>query len=238
MKNILVTGGTRGIGRAITILFAKNNYRVFIFYKKSKDIALQLTKEYGIIAYQVDVSDEKSVNNAIDNIIGDFKHIDVLINNAGISLNDNFNNISYEQWHSIIDCNLSSVFYSIKAVLPNMISRQQGKIINISSIWGIRGASCEAHYAASKAGIDAITRSLARELGPSNINVNSIACGIIDTDMNNIYSQEELYNFINELPLMRIGKSEEVAKLAYFIASEDASYITGQVICIDGGYTA
>lgn len=238
MKNVLITGGARGIGRAIAKLFAQNSFRVFIVYKESVLLAQELINEYGIISYQADVSDSVQITNVINDILSKFKHIDILINNAGISNNSIFYDISNEQWNSMIDNNLSSVFFTCKACIANMISRKSGKIINISSIWGSRGASCESHYAASKAGVEALTKSLARELGPSNINVNAVACGMIDTDMSKCFSEEEIKEFVSDLPIMRMGSPEEVAKLVFFLASEDANYITGQILHIDGGYTA
>ena len=238
MKNVLITGGTRGIGRATSELFAKNLHRVFIIYKDSGELARELEQKYGIIPYKADISNPNQVENVVSDIIEKFKHIDVLINNAGISENSLFNDISYKSWKNMLNTNLSSVFYTTKACVGNMISRKSGKIVNVSSIWGNRGASCESHYAASKAGVEAITKSLARELGPSNINVNAVACGMIDTDMTKCYSEDEIKQFVYDLPLMRIGKADDVAKLIYFLASEDSNYITGQIINIDGGYSA
>lgn len=238
MKNVLITGGTRGIGRATSELFAKNLHRVFIIYKDSDELARELEQKYGIIPYKADISKPIQVENVVNDIIEKFKHIDALINNAGISENSLFNDISYKSWENMLDTNLSSVFYTTKACVENMISRKSGKIVNVSSIWGNRGASCESHYAVSKAGVEALTKSLARELGPSNINVNAVACGMIDTDMTKCYTENEIKQFVYDLPLMRIGKAENVAKLIYFLASEDSNYITGQIINIDGGYSA
>lgn len=238
MKNVLITGGTRGIGRATSELFAKKSYRVFIIYKNSDELARDLEQKYGIIPYKADISNSSQVENVVSDIIEKFKHIDVLINNAGISESSLFNDISYKSWENMLNTNLGSVFYTTKACVGNMISRKSGKIVNVSSIWGNRGASCESHYAASKAGVEALTKSLARELGPSNINVNAVACGMIDTDMTKCYSKDEIKQFVYDLPLMRIGKSDDIAKLIYFLASEDSNYITGQIINIDGGYSA
>lgn len=238
MKNIVITGGTRGIGKALVYAFSGQGYRVFALYKNSDLEAHHIEKQYGAITYKVDITNYDEVCLIINDIIKKYKHIDVLINNAGISENSLFTDISLENWDKIISTNLSAVYNITKECIKNMVSRKYGKIINISSIWGSRGASCEAHYAASKAGVDALTRSLAVELGPSNINVNSIACGMIDTDMNSLYSKEEINDFISNLPIIRIGTPQDVSNLALFLASDEASYITGQVIYVDGGYTA
>ena len=190
---VLVTGASRGIGKAIAQSLAKNENKVIANYNKSEEQAKLLEKEFNNIEiYRADVSKREEVHNMIQDIIGKYGRIDVLINNAGISQEKMFSDVTDEDWNNMINTNLYSAFCTIQEVLPYMIAQKNGSIINISSIWGIVGASCESIYSVSKAGIDAITKSLAKELGPSGIRVNSIAPGIIDTDMNKNLKQQEI----------------------------------------------
>ena len=232
---VLVTGASRGIGKAIAQSLAKNENKVIANYNKSEEQAKLLEKEFNNIEiYRADVSKREEVHNMIQDIIGKYGRIDVLINNAGISQEKMFSDVTDEDWNNMINTNLYSVFCTIQEVLPYMIAQKNGSIINISSIWGIVGASCESIYSVSKAGIDAITKSLAKELGPSGIRANSIAPGIIDTDMNKNLSQQEIEDIKNEIPLEKIGKTADVARCVEWLINDE--YTTGQIISINGGW--
>lgn len=240
-KTVLITGGSRGIGRAIARLFAMNNFNVVINYNKSEHEAKELYEElngkgYSVRIFKADVSDISEANSLVNYCIGQFEKIDVLINNAGISKNNLFTDISYEEWHEVMNVNLNSVFYVTKKALQYMIPEMSGKIINISSIWGIAGGSYEVHYSASKAAIIGMTKALAKELGPSNINVNCIAPGVIKTDMLNNIDEDTIDMLRDETPLMRLGTPEDIARCALFLASEGGDFITGQVISPNGGF--
>lgn len=232
---VLVTGASRGIGKAIAQSLAKNENKVIANYNKSEEQAKLLEKEFNNIEiYRADVSKREEVHNMIQDIIGKYGRIDVLINNAGISQEKMFSDVTDEDWNNMINANLYSVFCTIQEVLPYMIAQKNGSIINISSIWGIVGASCESIYSVSKAGIDAITKSLAKELGPSGIRVNSIAPGIIDTDMNKNLSKQEIEDIKNEIPLEKIGRTVDIAKCVEWLINDE--YTTGQIISINGGW--
>ena len=240
-RTVLVTGASRGIGKAIATLFAENNYNVLINYNKSEEEAMNLynnlkSKGYSVDVYKADVSKKEEVNMMINYCIGKFEKIDVLINNAGISKTNLFTDISYEEWDEVMATNLNGVFYTTKKALQYMIPEMSGKIINISSIWGMVGGSFEVHYSASKAAVIGMTKALAKELGPSNIQVNCIAPGVIQTDMLNNVSQETLEMLREETPLMKLGTVEDIAHTALFLASENANFITGQVISPNGGF--
>ncbi len=237
--NILITGASRGIGKQIAIDLAKAGHNVIANYNKSeKDAKLmqeELKKEnYEIDIYKADVSKRNEVKSMVDFVIKKYGKIDVLINNAGISQEKMFTDITDSDWNNILQVNLTSVFYTIQETLPNMIHNKSGCIINISSIWGLVGASCEVHYSVSKAGIDALTKSLAKELGPSNIRINSIAPGIIDTDMNKNYTKQELNNIKEEIPLNKIGSPNCISQCINWLINEN--YTTGQVISPNGGW--
>ena len=205
-KVVLITGASRGIGRDIAEKLAQKGYQVIANYNRSEEKAKELKSKYANIdIYKADVSKREEVHNMIKSILEKYKKIDVLINNAGISLTGLFTDVTDEEWNKIINNDLYSVFCTTQEVLTNMIMRKEGCIINISSIWGIVGSSCESIYSVAKAGVDGMTKSLAKELGPSNIRVNSIAPGIIDTEMNNCYSAEEIEAIKEEIPLERIG---------------------------------
>ena len=240
-RTVLVTGASRGIGKAIATLFAENNYNVLINYNKSEEEAMDLynnlkSKGYSVDVYKADVSKKEEVNMMINYCIGKFEKIDVLINNAGISKTNLFTDISYEEWDEVMATNLNGVFYTTKKALQYMIPEMSGKIINISSIWGMVGGSFEVHYSASKAAVIGMTKALAKELGPSNIQVNCIAPGVIQTDMLNNVSQETLEMLREETPLMKLGTVEDIAHTALFLASENSNFITGQVISPNGGF--
>ena len=232
---IIVTGASRGIGREIAKNLAQKGNKVIANYNKSEEQAQILKKESeNIDIFKADVSKREEVKQMIEYAINKYGKIDVLINNAGISENKLFTDVTDEDWQKVINTNLYSAFCVTQEVVPNMIHRQQGCIINISSVWGVVGASCETVYSITKAGIDGMTKSLAKELGPSNIRVNSIAPGIIDTDMNKNLSQEDINNIKNEIPLERIGKTIDISKCIEWLIEDQ--YTTGQVISINGGW--
>lgn len=234
-KIIIVTGASRGIGREIAKKLAEKGNVVIANYNKSEDQAKKLQLEYSNIEiYKADVTRREEITKMIEYVIKKYKRIDVLVNNAGISKNKLFIDVTDEEWNEIIKNNLYSTFCTTQEVLPYMIHNKSGCIINISSIWGIVGASCESIYSISKAGIDAMTKSLAKELGPSNIRVNSIAPGIIETEMNNDLSFDDLNKIKDEIPLQKIGKTMDISKCVEWLVEDE--YTTGQVISINGGW--
>lgn len=239
-KVIIVTGGSRGIGQAIVEELARQNQnQIILNYCHSKDqaelIQKKLKKEgFEIDIYQADISKQEEVNQMINDIEKKYKTIDVLINNAGIDQFKLFTDITKEDWSTMLDINLTSAFYTSQKVAKKMIENKKGCIINISSIWGITGASCEVHYSVSKAGLDGMTKALAKELGPSNIRVNSIAPGIIDTKMNDRLTLEELEMVKSNIPLGKIGEPTAIVKCIKWLIEDD--YTTGQVISINGGW--
>lgn len=235
-KTALITGASRGIGAAIAVKLAQNGFFTVINYCSKKPEAEKIAKLTGGFAIQADVSDLRQVKNMVKNIAEITDGIDVLINNAGISLSGLFTDISCEQEQRLWGINVGGVFNCTKCVLPYMISKKQGKIINISSMWGQTGASCEVHYSASKAAIIGFTKALAKEVGPSGINVNCIAPGVILTDMNACYSEETLDELKNETPLETLGTPEDIADAAVFLASENSKFITGQILGVNGGF--
>lgn len=237
MKTVLVTGGARGIGKAISEKFAKNGYNVIVNYSKSEEAAYALAQEYSNVrTFKADISNKKDVKNMIEFAQNEFKGVDILVNNAGISSSGLIQDLSEEELNRIFAVNVNGSIFCAQAVLPDMISKKNGKIINISSVWGMVGASNEVAYSASKAAIIGFTKALAKEVGPSNIHVNCVAPGIIMTDMVSDYSVEEFDNIRSNIPLDRIGSTEDIANIVYFLATDDASYITGQVISPNGGW--
>lgn len=237
MKNVLITGGTRGIGEALVKTFSVAGYRVMLNYIKSDDKAYKLKDEYDAVLLKYDITKEDNINKMCDFITSEYGGIDVLINNAGVSLIKMLQDTESEDYDFIFNTNMKSAYMLTRKTVPYMINKKSGKIINISSMWGIRGASCETVYSASKAAIIGFTKALSKELGPSNINVNCIAPGVILTDMNKSLDKETLDGLKEETPLERLGTPLDIAKTALFLASEDSSFITGQVICVDGGLT-
>ncbi len=236
MKTVLITGASRGIGREAALKFHSNGYKVIINYNKNEQAALELHSMLpDSIAIKADVSDEEQVKRMIEKATEQFGFIDVLINNAGIAQQKLFTDISSEEWNMMMGANLNSVYYTCKYAVPYMIRQKRGKIINISSMWGITGASCEVHYSAAKAAVIGFTKALAKELGPSGIQVNAIAPGAIMTDMCGIFDEETLELIKEETPLGRIGTAEDVANSIYFLASDQADFITGQVLSPNGG---
>lgn len=239
MKTVIVTGGSRGIGAAIVKKLAKNNYNVVLNYNNSQESARKIQEELKqenihVEILKADVSKREEVKELVDFTLKQFGNIDVLINNAGIDQIKPFTDITDEDWNRMIQINLNSVFYCTQEVLPTMINNKDGSIINISSIWGITGGSCEVHYSVTKAGIDGMTKALAKELGPSNIRVNSIAPGIINTEINKNFSKDELKEIEKEIPLGKIGKTEDIAKCVMWLIEDN--YTTGQIISPNGGW--
>ena len=231
----LVTGASRGIGKEIAKCLAVKGIRVIANYNKSEKQAKELQNENSNIEiYQADVSKRENVSKMVGYILKKYGKIDILINNAGISESKMFTDVTDEDWQRIINNNLYSVFCVTQEVLPNMIHNKKGCIINISSIWGVVGASCETIYAVTKAGVDGMTKSLAKELGPSNIRINSIAPGIINTDMNKRLTKENLIEIEEEIPLGRIGKTSDIAKCVEWLIQDE--YMTVQIISINGGW--
>ena len=237
MNNVFITGGSRGIGKELVKHFSDAGYKVAFTYKNSSESAYELSEKYGAFPIRCELESEEHILAAIDcaRDIFDGKGADILVNNAAMSEIKMFSDISSEDWRRMLEVNLTAPYLFCRGFLPHMIHNKSGRIINISSMWGQVGASCEVHYSAAKAGLIGLTRALAKELGPSNITVNAIAPGVIDTDMNSHLTKGELEMLRDEIPLMRLGKASEVAKLALFLASESASYITGQVIGQNGG---
>ncbi len=236
-KTVLITGASRGIGRACALLFAKKGYRVFANYHKSEEQAKTLLKEL----YDLDAQDSAivcaDVSNAaqVKEMFSELgAHIDILVNNAGIAYDAPLQCMEEADWDRVQDVCLKSVFLCVKEALPSMIARQSGAIINISSMWGICGASCEVAYSAAKAGMIGFTRALAQEVGGSKIRVNAVAPGVIDTDMNACYTKEDLRLLCDQTPLGRIGTPEEVAQSVLFLAEHP--FITGEILNVSGGF--
>lgn len=239
MKTVIVTGGSNGIGAAIVKELALKKYNIVLNYNKSEEAAKKIKEELkekniNIEIFKADVSDKKQVKELIKFTLNKFKNIDVLINNAGIDQIKPFMEITEDDWNTMFKVNLNSVFYCTQEVLENMIHNKKGCIINISSIWGITGASCEVHYSASKAAVDGMTKSLAKELGPSNIRVNSIAPGLVNTNMNAELSEEDLKELKKEIPLGRIAEPKEISKSIEWLIEDE--YISGQIISVNGGW--
>jgi 3-oxoacyl-[acyl-carrier protein] reductase len=216
--------------------FSKCGHSVAFTYKNSDEAASELSKATGALAIKADSSSEEDVLRAVNTIAERLGNVNILINNAAISSFSLFTDITLEEWNKAFSVNVNGAFLYSKAVLPAMIREKQGRIINISSMWGITGSSCEVHYSATKAALIGMTKALAKEVGPSGITVNCIAPGVIDTDMNKALSDEDMASLSDETPLMRIGKPSEVADAALFLASDKASFITGEVLNVNGGF--
>lgn len=230
---ILISGASRGIGRQIAIDLSQTGYTVIANYNKSEQSAKELQTQFNIDTFQADISKGTEIKQLTDYVLKKYGKIDVLINNAGISQTKLFTDITDEDWNQMINTNLYSAFKLTQNCLPNMIHNKLGSIINISSMWGQVGASCESLYSITKAGIDAMTKSLAKELGPSGIRVNSIAPGFIDTDMNKCYSKEDVQGIISETPLEKIGQPSDISKCIKWLIEDQ--FTTGQIISINGG---
>lgn len=238
-KTIVVTGGSKGIGAEIVRQLAENGNNIILNYNKSRENAEIIYKELrenkkSIEIFKADVTKREDVKDLINFAISKFNKIDVLINNAGISQTKLFTDITDDDWNTMIKTNLTSVFYCIQEVAPIMIHNKKGCIINISSIWGITGSSCEVHYSTAKAGINGMTKALAKELGPSGIRVNSIAPGVINTEMNSELTKEIFDEIKNETPLRKIGKPSDIAKCVKWLIDDE--FTTGQIISPNGGW--
>ena len=236
-KTAFISGASRGIGREIAKMLASLGYHLFLTCHTNETLLLELGKELET-AYQIEChcySGDMSSYDFVSSIFDQISHLDVLVNNAGISYVGLLSDMSVDDWHKVTDTNLSSIFYTSKLAIPKMLKEHQGKIINISSVWGTVGASMEVAYSASKGGMNSFTKALAKELAPSNIQVNAIACGVIDTDMNNCFSDEDKACLIDEIPTCRMGTAPEVAQLVKQLLLAPA-YLTGQIITLDGGW--
>ncbi len=236
MKTVLITGGSRGIGRATVELFAREGYRVAFTYKSSEAEARELSLATGALAIRADSAAERDVTAAVEKAISELGKIDCLIYNSAVSSFSLLTDLTLAEWQRTVDTNLTGAFLYSRSVIPDMLKRKSGRIINISSMWGVVGASCEVHYSAAKAGLIGFTKALAKELGPSGITVNAIAPGTVNTDMNKHLDESALEEIRSSVPLMRLAEPSEIAAIALFLAGEGASYITGGVINASGGY--
>lgn len=241
IRTAFITGASRGIGRGIALVLARNGYNLALTCRRNKEdldaFAQELHSRYmiDVCTYQCNASSYLEVASTIDAALAHFGKITLLVNNAGISKVGLLTDLSPEEWKELIETNLSSLFYHCKSIIPSMLQKEEGRIINISSMWGSVGASCEVAYSASKGGVNAFTRALAKELAPSNIPVNAIACGVIDTDMNRIFTEEDRQALSEEIPAGRFAEPEEVGEAVLALAQMPA-YVTGQIIGMDGGY--
>lgn len=237
----MITGAATGIGKATALSFAADGYNVAVHYNKSEQAALNLCADIAAqggraLAVRADVSVAAQVQSMVERVIEVFGRVDVLVNNAGIAQSKLFTDLTADDWDAMFDVNVKGVFHCCQSVLSCMISRKSGCIVNVSSIWGLAGASCEAHYSAAKAAVIGLTKALAKELGPSSIRVNAVAPGVIDTDMIAGLDDETREALKEETPLCRLGTAEDVAQTIRFLASDSAGFITGQVISPNGGF--
>ena len=239
VKTALITGASRGIGKAVALRLAREGFRLALCARNEAPL-LETRKELlalGVpcLAVAADVSDPAACRRLFDEAGAAFGSVDILVNNAGISHIGLLQDMSDDQWDALIGANLSSVFYCCRLAIPSMVAAKSGRILNISSVWGSAGASCEAAYSASKGGVNALTRALAKELAPSGIQVNAVACGAIDTDMNRFLSKEDRTALTEEIPAGRLGTPEEAAETAWKLLSAP-DYLTGQIVTLDGGW--
>jgi len=239
-KTVLITGASRGIGADTARLFAEQGWNVAINYNHSEHRALALeaklkAQDASAMVVQADIADAQQVQSMVHQVQSHFGTIDALVNNAGIAQQRLFTEITEEDWNRMFDVNVKGMYHCTQAVVRDMINNHAGKIINLSSIWGITGGSCEVHYSAAKAAVVGFTKALAKELGLSNIQVNCVAPGVIDTEMNAALTADAMEQLKEETPLGVIGKCSDVANLIYFLASDKADFITGQVISPNGG---
>ena len=241
MKTVWITGASGGIGNAAARLFAQEGYQVAAGCFRGRESTESLCRElrqqgYAAEPFAADLTDPAAVERALCAITQAFGGVDVLVNNAGIAQQKLLTDMTDAEWRRMFAVNTDSVFYTCRAVIPQMVRRQAGAIVNVSSVWGVRGASCEAAYSASKAAVIGLTKALAKELGPSGIRVNCVAPGVIDTPMNACFDEETMASLAEETPLCRIGTPEEAAEAILFLASDRARFMTGQTICADGGF--
>lgn len=240
MKTVLITGASRGIGRSIALEFAKKNYNIVItcfrsakeLYEVEREIVKMGAKCHTFVG---DIGNSNCVETLMNEISLEFGGVDILINNAGIAYMGLLSDMTDDEWNNILNTNLSSVFYCSRGVVPHMVSKKAGKIINISSVWGNVGASCEVAYSATKAGVHGFTKALAKELAPSNVQVNALALGAIDTSMNACFTKEEKMQMCDEIPAGRFGTPTEIGEVVINLA-EGTEYMTGQIITVDGGW--
>ena len=240
-RTVLITGASRGIGRSCALAFARAGYRVAVHYHRSKTQAealVQQLREMGCdaAAFRADIADSAQVKQMVRDASAFLGHIDVLVCSAGIAKQQLFTDTTDADWHDILATDLSGVFYACRGVLPGMIAQGSGRIITVSSVWGVQGASCEVAYSAAKAGVIGLTKALAKEVAPSGITVNCVAPGVIDTDMCACFDTETKAALAEETPLGRLGTPEDVAESILFLASPQAGFLTGQVLGVDGGF--
>lgn len=236
MKVALITGGSRGIGKAMVELFSKNGYNVAFTYKSSENEATELAEKTGALAIKADSTSPEDVVVAVSRTVSELGGLDILINNAAVSSFGLLTDITLEEWRRVLDTSLTGAFLYSKYAIPEMLKKKQGRIINITSMWGIVGSSCEVHYSAAKAGIIGFTKALAKELGPSGITVNAIAPGVVNTDMNKCFGDDDIEALCEETPVGRICEPYEIARCALFLADEASSFITGDILNISGGF--
>lgn len=236
MKTVLINGGSRGIGRAMVEYFTSVGDKVAFTYKNAAEEAKKLSERTGALAICADSGREEDVIFAVRQALNAFSGIDCLINNAAVSSFSLFTDLSLDDWENIFRINVTGAFLYSREVARHMIKQKRGVIVNISSVWGLTGSSCEVHYCATKSALIGMTKALAKELGPSGIRVNAVAPGVIDTEMNASLSEEDLNVLCEQTPLARLGAADEVARAVGYLCSEDAAFITGEVLNISGGF--
>lgn len=236
MKNVLITGGSRGIGRACVEKFAREGYTVSFIYNNSDAAASELSASTGACAIKADISNPNEAKRAVNDAISTMGGVDILVNNAGISLIKLFTETTDEDYFNVINTNFGGTFFVTREAVKPMISRHYGRIVNIGSMWGKTGASCEVAYSASKSAIEGFTKALAKELGPSGITVNCIEPGVINTEMNSELDEATLKELCDETPVGKIGDANELAEFIYLMATEKSGFLTGQIIGFDGGF--